>query len=226
MPYRSLSIEPEHFYHLYNRGNNREPIFFEPENYSFFLQRFVKYFPTDKAEIHAYCLLPNHFHLLVQLLSELDYSSRMQHFGISFSKSINTRYGRVGHLFQGRFKVKHVDSTEYLLHLSRYIHLNPCFARLVEKAEDWEFSSYRDYVPKRKIPEITESKRREISGIVQDEMPEVTQAKQTETSRIYQRPPLTTDFILSHFDGVEEYREFIESFADEQIKQMEDQLWK
>jgi REP element-mobilizing transposase RayT len=207
MPYRETPFLPEQFYHLYNRGNNKEAIFFEAENYRFFLQRPIKYFPPDKAQIHAYCLMPNHFHLLIRLLSGLDYSSAMQHFGISFAKSINTRYARVGHLFQGRFKAKHVDSTEYLLHLTRYIHLNPRFAGLVERAEHWEFSSYRDYVCPGEIPEITRPKRREISGI-------------------YRRPPVATEFVLSHFDGIEDYRQFVESFAEEQMKQTEDQLWK
>jgi len=226
MPYRETPFLPEQFYHLYNRGNNKEAIFFEAENYRFFLQRFIKYFPPDKAQIHAYCLMPNHFHLLIRLLSGLDYSSAMQHFGISFAKSINTRYARVGHLFQGRFKAKHVDSTEYLLHLTRYIHLNPRFAGLVERAEHWEFSSYRDYVSRGKIPEVTRAKHRETSGIVQGEIPEIAQARRMEISGIYRRPPVATEFVLSHFDGIEDYRQFVESFAEEQMKQTEDQLWK
>lgn len=226
MPRRVAEFLPDHFYHLYNRGNNRESIFFEPENYSFFLQRFVKYFPSDQAEIHSYCLMPNHFHLLIRLLSEFDYSDRMQHFGIYFSKSINARYGRVGHLFQGRFKAKHVDSTGYLLHLTRYIHLNPRFARLVERSEDWEFSNYRDYLFGGRIPEFTPAKRRETSGIVQDEIPEITEARQSEISGISRRPAVTTEPILSHFGGVEDYREFVESFAEEGMRQIEDELWK
>jgi putative transposase len=62
------------------------------------------------------------------------------------TKAINKRYGRVGSLFQGRFQAVRVDRDEYLVHLSRYIHLNPVIAKLVEQPEDWEFSSYREYV--------------------------------------------------------------------------------
>lgn len=207
MPYRNVSIIADHFYHIYNRGNNRQPIFLERENYRFFLRKFTKYFPSDRVEIHAFCLMPNHYHMLVRLLSDFDYSKQMQSFSISYAKSVNLWNKRTGHLFQGRFQVRLVESTEYLLHLSRYIHLNPRFARLVKQAEDWEFSSYQDYLFGGKIPEITEARQSEISGI----------------SR---RPAVTTELILSHFGGVEDYREFVESFADERMKQIEDELWK
>jgi len=70
----------------------------------------------------------------------------MQPFTLSYTKAINKRYARVGSLFQGRFKAILVDKNEYLLHLSRYIHLNPVTARLVKRAEDWEFSSYPEYL--------------------------------------------------------------------------------
>ena len=70
----------------------------------------------------------------------------MMRFSVSYTKAMNKRYDRVGSLFQGAFRVKHVDEDEYLVHLSRYIHVNPVVAGLVERAEDWEFSSYREYI--------------------------------------------------------------------------------
>ncbi|MFQ6057361.1 MAG: transposase [Anaerolineae bacterium] len=70
----------------------------------------------------------------------------MMRLSVSYTKAINKRYQRVGALFQGPFQAVHVDRNEYLLHLSRYIHLNPVTAELVERPEDWEFSSYREYV--------------------------------------------------------------------------------
>jgi hypothetical protein len=70
----------------------------------------------------------------------------MQRLILAYTNAINKRYHRVGALFQGRFKGIHVDRDDHLLHLSRYIHLNPVAAGLVEKAEDWEYSSYRDYL--------------------------------------------------------------------------------
>lgn len=93
----------------------------------------------------AYCLMPNHFHLMLQPQDD-DLSHHMQLFGISYTKAINKRYDRVGALFQGQFRAKRIDRNEYLLHLSRYIHLNPVQAGLVKRPEDWAFSSYREYL--------------------------------------------------------------------------------
>ena len=93
----------------------------------------------------AYCLMPNHFHLLVRPRDDR-FSRGMQRFSISYAKAMNKRMGRSGALFQGAFEAVRVDRDEYSLHLSRYIHLNPVEAGLVRRPEDWEFSSYRDYV--------------------------------------------------------------------------------
>lgn len=96
--------------------------------------------------------MPNHYHLLagieVSETSEVptSVSKAMMRLSVSFTKAINERYDRVGALFQGPFQAIHVDRNEYLLHLSRYIHLNPVAAGLVERPEAWEFSSYRDYI--------------------------------------------------------------------------------
>jgi putative transposase len=148
MPYRSVVFRAGEYYHLYNRGNNLQPIFFERENYMFFLHRLREYLAADAIEIVTYCLMPNHYHLLVHLLTD-DLSGMMQPFSLSYTKAINKRYARVGSLFQGRFKAVHVDRNEYLLHLSRYIHLNPVAATLVQRPEDWAFSSYLEFIGSR-----------------------------------------------------------------------------
>jgi len=138
------------FYHIFNRGVNRQEIFFEPRNWDFFLKRLRKYFTPDRAEVIAYCLMPNHYHLLVCLKTN-DFSQKvMQPFGTSYTKAINKKQQRVGPLLQGNFKGIHVTSSNYLLHLSRYIHRNPVEAGLVKNPEDWEYSSYRDYIGLRK----------------------------------------------------------------------------
>jgi putative transposase len=133
------------YYHLYSRGNNYQDVFLERENYLYFLRQLRRYLRHEDVEIIAYCLMPNHYHLLVHLMTD-DLSGLMQPFALSYTKAINKRYGRVGSLFQGRFQAVRVDRDEYLVHLSRYIHLNPVIAKLVEQPEDWEFSSYREYV--------------------------------------------------------------------------------
>ena len=148
MPYRTTPLSAGCHYHLYNRGNNREPIFFERENYLFFLREIRKHLGPH-TDVIAYVLMPNHYHLLIHLNSD-GLSEAMRTLTISYTKAVNKRYDRVGTLFQGRYQSILVDKDEYLVHLSRYIHLNPLKAQLVAKAEDWEFSSYPDYVGLRK----------------------------------------------------------------------------
>jgi len=145
MPYRSVEFCAGQYYHLYNRGNNYLPVFFERENYLFFLRQVRQYLVTQALDLVAYCLMPTHYHLLVYLRTD-DPSRAMQKLTLSYTKAVNKRYARIGALFQGRFKAAHVDREEYLLHLSRYLHLNPVMAGLVQRAEDWEFSSYPEYV--------------------------------------------------------------------------------
>jgi putative transposase len=145
MPYRTTSFCSGETYHLYNRGNNYQHVFFEGENYIFFLRLLKKVAIPDSFEIIAYCLMPNHYHLLVSLKTN-DLSRVMQRLILAYTNAINKRYHRVGALFQGRFKGIHVSQDDHLLHLSRYIHLNPVAAGLVEKADDWVYSSYLDYL--------------------------------------------------------------------------------
>jgi putative transposase len=198
MPFRTPGLEQGEFYHFYNRGNNKQRIFFGRENYHHFLRMFCKYFTEDVAELCAYCLMPNHYHILLRLTSDCDYSKHMQHFGIAYVKAVNTRYERCGHLFQGRFKAKLVDSDEYLLHLSRYIHLNPLWANLVPKAEEWEFSSYRFYLGEKQFRGLKKS-----GNLV-----------------------VNTSYILSQFASVAEYRSYVESFAAEKMREMSEALWR
>jgi putative transposase len=140
-------------YHIYNRGNNRENIFFEPGNYRHFLHLYAKYV-APIADTYAYCLLPNHFHLLVRIktaqtlgVSEAQRVLRpSQQFGNLFNayaKAINKSYHRTGSLFQNPFGRKSVDSDSYFLWLVTYIHQNPQKHGLVRDFRTWQYSSYR-----------------------------------------------------------------------------------
>ncbi|MEG4056919.1 MULTISPECIES: transposase [unclassified Microcoleus] len=155
MPRGQIIFQAGNYYHVYNRGNNRQLIFFERENYIYFLRQLRNHLIIHGVDIIAYCLMPNHYHLLVYLQTD-DFSKLMQSFTLSYAKAINKRYQRVGSLFQGRFQAIHVDGEDYLLHLTRYIHLNPVCANIVEKTEDWEFSSYQEYIDLRQgsLPKI------------------------------------------------------------------------
>ena len=145
MPYRATQFVAGEHYHVFNRGNNREPIFFGRDNYAYFLKQIRRHLIDQGVEIVGYCLMPNHYHLIVKLASD-NLSELMQSFALSYTKAINKQRRRVGSLFQGPFKSVIIDRDDYLLHLSRYIHRNPVEAGMVAKAEEWEFSSYQDYL--------------------------------------------------------------------------------
>ncbi|MEH2306707.1 transposase [Nostoc sp.] len=144
MPQRPVSLQIGNFYHVYNRGNNRQAIFFERENYIYFLRLVRQHLISNAVDIVAYCLMPNHYHFLVYLRDET-LSDAMKSLSLSYTKAINKRFNRSGVLFQGRFQSIHILQTDYFLNLSRYIHLNPVKAELVLKPEEWEFSSYLEY---------------------------------------------------------------------------------
>lgn len=148
-------MEPGSCYHIYNRGNNRETIFRSDENYRYFLYLYKKYLPPH-LDIYAYCLMPNHFHLLVRVrelnadqvqtksqgnLSPLGLAFR--NFFISYAKSFNVQYGRTGSLLQRKFKRKLADDVAYRMRLVVYIHANPIRAGLCNNFADWKYSSYQ-----------------------------------------------------------------------------------
>ncbi len=144
MPRRSINFAQGSYYHVYNRGNNYQTIFFERENYLHFLKLVRRYLIANNILVLAYCLMPNHYHFLVQCNGG-NLSESMQLLSLAYTKGINKRFNRVGSLFQGRFQAILVNSDDYLVHLVRYIHLNPVKADLVKIASEWEFSSFSEY---------------------------------------------------------------------------------
>lgn len=113
------------FYHIYNRGHRKQEIFLHNKDYERTLDKIIEYKKKFLVNIVAFCLMPNHFHFLLQENSPGSISSFISTLCNSHSRFYNTKYETVGSLFQGRFKAKRVDKDEYLIHLSRYIHLNP-----------------------------------------------------------------------------------------------------
>lgn len=111
--------------HVYNRGNRKQQIFLQRRDYERFLEKVVEYKKKSLVKILAYCLMPNHFHFLLQQLAPNAISKFLSNLCNSHSRYFNIKYETVGSLYQGRFKAKTVDKDEYLIHLSRYIHLNP-----------------------------------------------------------------------------------------------------
>lgn len=157
-------------YHIYNRGNNKQTLFFNRENYIYFLQK-IRTHIRPHCEILSYCLMPNHFHFLIysdertvlpvlQLEAVARVATSQNHKTAfsegwrialsSYTQAINKQEQRTGSLFTQNTKSKQVSddwmSLDYRHCCFSYIHQNPVFGGLVEKAEDWEFSSFKDYM--------------------------------------------------------------------------------
>ncbi|NQV37449.1 MAG: transposase [Candidatus Marinimicrobia bacterium] len=145
----------ENYYHIYNRGIDGKSIFFNRENYVYFIRLLKRYSKRYDISILAYCLIPNHYHLLVYQNSDISISNFIQSLNNAFVQGINRQLKRKGTLFEGRAKSKHINKEEYLMHLCRYIHLNPVKHNLVSNGKDWEFSNYLVCL-KRDIDNITE----------------------------------------------------------------------
>lgn len=139
-----ISVQ-QYYYHIFSRGNNREPIFFEPANYERFLQNLDRFQLDFGYRLYTYCLMPNHFHLLLRP-GKTELSRVMQTLMTAYSMYVNKRCNHVGHIFQGRFKSIIVEKESYLLEVIRYIHLNPVRAGLVARVEEYPWSSYMKYM--------------------------------------------------------------------------------
>jgi putative transposase len=186
MSIRKLSFAIGEYYHVYNRGNSKQAIFLDEEDYQRFISllyvcnssdRF-KMFLVKKGEsvysidqedpvvaIGAYCLMPNHFHILITPLIENGVSIFMQKVSTAYVMYFNQKYERTGGLFEGKFKAEHVDTDRYLKYLFSYIHLNPI--KLLQKdwkekgvknkdeaekyLNDYSFSSYAEYMGEKRL---------------------------------------------------------------------------
>jgi REP element-mobilizing transposase RayT len=150
---RPLRIEyPGAFYHVMNRGAGRKDIFEHDDHRFLFLELLREIHETFKVEVHAYCLMDNHYHLLLETpLGNL--GRAMRHLNGVYTQRYNRLMTTDGPLFRGRYKAIVVDADDYLLSVSRYIHRNPVEAGMVRKAQRYPWSSYPAYVGKRVAPE-------------------------------------------------------------------------
>lgn len=156
---RPLRVEyPGAYYHVINRGNAGENLFIDERDREKFLEYLAKDVERFITRIHAYCLMTNHYHLLIET-PQANVSIAMQWLNVSYSVYFNKRHRRRGHLFQGRFKAILLDANEYLILLSRYIHLNPVRAKMATHPLDYPWSSYPVFAGKRQKPEwlVTET---------------------------------------------------------------------
>lgn len=153
----------ENYYHVFNRGVEKRRIFLKDRDFERFIdtmahclkdnsrvsrktQRKNTQLSSTPIEIIAYCLMPNHFHLLVKQNTEKGITTFLSRLTNSYTKYFNTKYERVGPLFQGPFKTINIETDGQLLHLSRYIHLNPVVAGITDDPRAFQWSSFRDYL--------------------------------------------------------------------------------
>jgi REP element-mobilizing transposase RayT len=134
------------YYHIYNRGVTHQKIFGKRGNYTFLIRTIQKYLSFYDLTFIAYCLMPNHYHFLIRVNADDQLSPFVQRLFNAYSQAYNRQQDRTGTLFEGRAQYRLVDTTEYVLQLARYIHLNPVSAGLAKLPEEWEFSNYREWI--------------------------------------------------------------------------------
>lgn len=169
MPGRATKLVNGEYYHIFNRGSDKRDLFLSNKDFQRLQQTFYYYqFKGPKiklskflksrtipfqplndqklVEIICYCLMPNHFHFLVRQLKDNGIAIFISQLSNSYTRYFNTKNNRVGPLLQGVFKSVHVESDEQLIHLSRYVHLNPVVSGISQKLDSYRWSSYHEYI--------------------------------------------------------------------------------
>ncbi len=155
-----IPLVSNHYYHIYNHANGKENLFINEGNYSFFLKRYI-HFISPIADTFAYCLMPNHFHFVIQIksvqeLQELQgfdkYNEVAKYCSKQFSKlfssytqALNKQQSRRGSLFAQNFERKEVSNKTYFMNLIHYVHFNPVYHGFVDDLRDWPHSSFASY---------------------------------------------------------------------------------
>lgn len=143
---RPLRIEYENaFYHIIKRGLEKREIYKTDKDKEWFLKYLEKSHNKYKSICHAYCLMDNHYHMIIQT-PRANLTKVMHYVNASYAMYYNKKNNRAGPLYQGRYKSILIEADEYLYHLSRYIHLNPIRAKVINKLEEYKWSSYQKYI--------------------------------------------------------------------------------
>lgn len=184
MSIRKVDFSIEEYYHIYNRGNSKQKIFLDKEDHDHFIKllylcnsiRSITFRDVSQniydfereetlVDVGAYCLMPNHFHLLIKEKSENGISKFIQKFSTAYSMYFNKKYKRTGGLFEGKFKSQHLHTDKYLKYIFSYIHLNPI--KLIDPKwktkgiknlnnaliylKNYQHSSYLDYLEENRL---------------------------------------------------------------------------
>jgi len=143
---RKHQLQGSLIYHIINRGNRRDEIFHYPEDYKYFIKILAEYSSRFEASIYHWVIMPNHYHLLIEIEYPEKLSKMMAGLARSYVHYYQKNYHQGGHIWQGRFKSQPIEKEVYLLRCGRYIERNPAEANMVGLAQDYEYSSASSYV--------------------------------------------------------------------------------
>jgi len=207
MPYcaRKHQLEGNLVYHVMNRSNRRLEIFHEEEDYLYFKVILLRYVTKEGLIIYHYCIMPNHYHLEIELEQPERMSSIMAGVNRAYTYYYHEKYKTSGYLWQGRFKSKPIQKNKYLLNCGRYIETNPVRAKMVERAEDYSYSSARYYVTGDRDDIVAENPLYEEFGLTIEE-------RRDNYSRFL------ADFEFEEREKCRRFSDFTESLGDEGFK--------
>lgn len=146
MPRRERELEDGGIYHVYSRGNNRQRLFRDKQDFEVYLELLSKMKERFEFKLYHYCLMTNHVHFLMEVVRGKDLPRLMHGLQLGYARHYKKRYKYTGHLYQGRFRSPRIPDESYYLQCGRYIERNPVKVAMVDKAEDYEYSSARYYV--------------------------------------------------------------------------------
>jgi len=155
MPRLKRHILDNGIYHILNRGHNKDTIFKETDDFNRFKDMIRKYKESLSFDVYHYCLMPNHFHLLIRIFEAKDLPAIMKGICQSYANHYRRTHGRIGYLFQNRYKSIYIDRDAYLLECARYIERNPLRANMIKNLSEYPWSSYNHYVGNRTDDIIT-----------------------------------------------------------------------
>ena len=194
------------WYHVMNRGADRMKIFSTNEHRQIFLNLLIEISVLFKIEVHTYCLMDNHYHLLLHTPYP-NLGKAMRHLSGIYTLRYNRSLNRDGPLFRGRYKAILIEANTYLLKVSRYIHLNPIEARVVEHPANFKWSSYNDYVGAKKSNWVHTTFILDFFGNENNYSEYVSKGIDSETNNFYNRSQLssilgTSKFITEKIDNL------------------------
>jgi len=143
MPIRTRVLINNAVYHIITRGNQKQKVFYDNSDYTKYLNLLHRYKNKYRSRVYAYCLMPNHTHMLMLPENKDQLKKIMLCLNLAYCKYFNLKYEKNGHLWQGRYKSNVILEDQYLVNCATYIEMNPVRAKLSQHAEDYPWSSYR-----------------------------------------------------------------------------------